>query len=218
MAALQAWIWRYRWPLVAAAAVGGSAALLRWWRRMKDKVPAGPRRVVALGDSWTADGGYVRQLLALLPEGSTAQALGYTGHGVAVIAGHLDEALGLRPNDLIVGAGTNDLPGRSAETIIVGLRGLFTRAKAAGVRLIALELPPVHGYRTVATDAHRARRAQVNKWLRASELPDVVVPMEWLGGEGEALLPQWDRGDHLHPNGAGQAAIGRRVHAEAFGG
>lgn len=189
--------------------------------------PFGPRRVATLGDSITAAGWYTKALLPLLPKGSVVQAFGYGGKQVRVIHRHLPEALAWKPTDVVVLAGVNDLAsGRSSTQVLNDLRALWTDAKVANVRVIAVTILPWARWRTVANryvegglpfgnDKLPSTR-EVNAGILANALPDVAVATDSLGDENGRLLTRYDGGDGLHPNVAGHRALARLIAEAAF--
>ena len=206
------------------AILGGSLALFGWWMwKMSKKstsAPPGPRTVIALGDSITANGGYHRELLRLLNEsaknqGSGGRFLGYVGQGINVVRSHLAEAVAANPTDLIVLAGINDLPGGNVAAMKQRLEALWQEAKdsAPGARLIAVKLTPSLGYATLKS--RLPEWLAFNAWIQDHSLPDVVVDLSFLGDAQGRYLPGMS-GDKLHPSAAGQKAIGEAIYKGAF--
>jgi len=184
--------------LIAVGA--GAYALARKFKLLPvAKGLSGPRKIVALGDSLTADGRYVRYL--------GATGFGYVGRGVKDIASHLDEALALKPTDVIVFGGVNDLAsGRSFSTITGELSKMYERIRAAGARPVAVLVAPWKG--------DVAKTAAVNQWIRESGVAHVET---WRLGSAEGrLLPSYNAGDGVHLNGAGQKALGKMIKEQAF--
>jgi len=126
---------------------------------------------------------------------------------------------------VIVLLGTNDigrsvfvgLPGRptpehelpSAERITEGLQQLIKQARAKGVKVMIGTVPPFKNtpYWTEATEA---MRGEVNRWIRSRQDVDGVIDFDAVlrnPADPQALDPQYDNGDHLHPNKAGHAAM-----------
>ncbi|MGK5685405.1 SGNH/GDSL hydrolase family protein [Actinoplanes sp. URMC 104] len=120
---------------------------------------------------------------------------------------------------LIVFAGINDIlqaPQQTdAEQITAGLTNLTVRARAQGLRVVLCTITPWKGYR-VYTPALDQVRLRVNAWIRSSggggadavadfdlALRDPADPLR--------LDPQYDGGDHLHPNNAGMQALANAV-------
>jgi lysophospholipase L1-like esterase len=185
-------------------------------RRTFRQAPGG-RRVAALGGSHTEAGVYGRRLAELLRV--PVRSHGFRGKTTRIIAGHLPEALAGGTTDLVVLAAVNDVAaGRTATQITTDLHALFARAKATGVRLVAVRLPPAAGH------ARFVRRgevvAAVNAWISDQkgrpDGPDEVVDPAALGDAAGRLAPAFDSGDHLHMNRAGYRRLGEIIRAQAF--
>jgi lysophospholipase L1-like esterase len=109
----------------------------------------------------------------------------------------------------------------SAGQIIDGLKELIARAHARGIRIFGATLLPREGVGKpfVNTDAGRAKRLEVNGWIRTSGAFDAVIDFERLMTDPARpgyLRPSFDRGDHLHPNDAGYAAMASAIDLRLF--
>ncbi|MGW0907342.1 SGNH/GDSL hydrolase family protein [Streptomyces sp. NPDC002853] len=109
-------------------------------------------------------------------------------------------------------------PEVSASELIAGHRKLIRAAKAKGVRVVGATLLPLGG-----SDHYGERAAKVsdefNSWVRNSGEYDAVVDFDRAladPADGERIAPQYDSGDHLHPNDAGYRAMARAVSLEAL--
>jgi lysophospholipase L1-like esterase len=170
--------------------------------------------------------------IAVLNEGITANRLLTDGIGISGLARFERDVLsqpGL--SHVIVLLGINDLglPGTSfdpsgtapaAEEIISGYKQLIERAHMHGVKIIgatlmpfehALEGPPNGAY---FSSEKNAKRQVVNTWIRTSNAFDGVIDFERVivdPSRPAAVAPQYDSGDHLHPNDAGYTAMGEAI-------
>lgn len=104
-------------------------------------------------------------------------------------------------------------PEVSAAELIAGHRKLIRAAKEEGVRVVGATLLPLGG-----SDHYGERAAKVsdefNEWVRTSGEYDAYVDFDrGLAdpSDGERIAPQFDSGDHLHPNDAGYRAMARAV-------
>jgi lysophospholipase L1-like esterase len=64
-----------------------------------------------------------------------------------------------------------------------------------------------------------AKRQALNQWIRTSAAYDGVIDFDAVTrdpGSQTKLLPQYDSGDHLHPNDAGYKAMGEAVDLRLF--
>ncbi|GAA3348307.1 SGNH/GDSL hydrolase family protein [Amorphoplanes nipponensis] len=127
---------------------------------------------------------------------------------------------------VIVLLGINDIgqPGSIApaseavtvDELIAGYRQLIARAHERGLRIIGATLTPfqdttIPGYYTAANEA---KRAAVNRWIRTSGEYDGVIDFDRAVRDPAQPLrirPQYDSGDHLHPNDAGMRAMADAV-------
>ena len=126
---------------------------------------------------------------------------------------------------VIVLEGINDLgyagsvepaaPRVTARQLIDGYRQLVARAHVAGVKIYGGTLLPFEGAASgyFAPDKEVERQA-VNAWIRGSSELDGVVDFDAAvrdPARPARLRPEFDTGDHLHLNEAGQRAMGEAV-------
>jgi lysophospholipase L1-like esterase len=133
---------------------------------------------------------------------------------------------------VIVRLGVNDIafPGvfspaaeaPTAEQLIAGYRTLIARAHDAGLRIIGTTISPFEGT-TLAPGLHTPEkesvRQRVNAWIRESGAFDAIVDFDSVLRDPDhptRLLPQYDSGDHLHPNDAGYAAAANAIPLTLF--
>jgi lysophospholipase L1-like esterase len=101
----------------------------------------------------------------------------------------------------------------TAPQIIAGYRSIAARLHAAGLRVIGATLTPIGGSPFDSTTAEATRQA-VNGWIRSGCAFDGYLDFDKVlrdPAHPAALLPAYDRGDHLHPNGAGYQALGDSI-------
>ena len=151
-----------------------------------------------------------------------------TGWGVNALA-RLDRDV-LRINGvthLIVLEGINDIgmsgrspfgvgPAVSADDLIAGYRQVFARAHARGVKVIGGTLMPFKACFYYSPEKDTVRLA-VNRWIRTSGEFDGVIDFEAAvrdSADPLKLRPDFDSGDHLHPNDAGYKAMGDVIDLE----
>jgi lysophospholipase L1-like esterase len=102
--------------------------------------------------------------------------------------------------------------------IIAGVSQLVARAHEHGIRVFVGTLMPTGGSNGenpgYDTQAGEQTRQSVNEWLRCGCAADAVIDFDKLMRDPDhiqELRPDYDCGDHLHPNDAGYRAM-----AEAF--
>ncbi|MFC0039490.1 SGNH/GDSL hydrolase family protein [Actinomadura rayongensis] len=106
----------------------------------------------------------------------------------------------------------------TARQLIDGYRQIIARAHARGIRVIGGTLPPLAGSDYDSPANERTRQA-VNAWIRHGHGFDAVVDFDRVlrdPADPHRLLPAYDSGDHLHPNGDGYEAMGRAVDLHAL--
>lgn len=94
-----------------------------------------------------------------------------------------------------------------------GLQQLVTQAHARGLRVVACTITPYQGWMTYENGGENARQA-VNDFIRTSGTFDAVADFDAALRDPQnphRLAPQYDSGDHLHPNAAGHRAMADAV-------
>ncbi|MFJ7750781.1 GDSL-type esterase/lipase family protein [Arthrobacter sp. NPDC097144] len=113
--------------------------------------------------------------------------------------------------------GINDI-GQSAgaldsASLIAVYRQFIERAREHGIRVVGATLTPYRGAGYYSDAGEQDRRA-VNSWIRTSGEFDAVIDFDAVvrdPRDRSRLRPQFDPGDHLHPNDAGYAAMASAV-------
>lgn len=121
---------------------------------------------------------------------------------------------------VIVDLGINDIwmNGEPADNIINALRQINQQARERGVQVIMATLGPFNGLEVVGgvwTPEKEAARNAVNEYIRshASEF-DAVLDVDKIlrdPADPTKVKPEFDPGDHIHPNDAGSKAIADAV-------
>jgi lysophospholipase L1-like esterase len=105
-----------------------------------------------------------------------------------------------------------------ADAIIRAYRQLIERAHSHGVGMIAGTIPPFEGSHYY--DARgEAIRQEINRWIRSSGAFDAVVDFDAVlrdPAHPSQVLPDLQRGDHLHPNDSGYLAMADAVDLTLF--
>lgn len=142
--------------------------------------------------------------------------------GVSALKRFRHDALG-QPgvSDVILFEGINDIGNNAgpdggpltAQDLIDGYRTLIDQAHAAHVRAIGATLMPDkgNGYYTPAAEEIRQ---SVNGWIRSSGAFDGVIDFDRVmrdPADPAALNPEYDSGDHIHPDDAGMRAMADAV-------
>jgi lysophospholipase L1-like esterase len=116
-----------------------------------------------------------------------------------------------RPRVVVVIAGVNDVyQGRSAAHVIEQLEGMYERAGAAGIQVVAGTIIP---YNT-ATPEHNGKMREINGWIRQYAAAGRVAFVDTRAAVAAPGQPDMlsDTADQLHPSTAGY-----RVMADAIG-
>ena len=121
---------------------------------------------------------------------------------------------------LVILEGINDI-GRGTVTtddVIAGLRQMVDRAHEHGIAVIGATLTPYEGA-GYASDRGEFTRVAVNEWIRSSGAFDGVIDFEAVTRNPEhptQFRPEFDSGDHLHPNDAGYKAMADAIDLSLF--
>lgn len=101
----------------------------------------------------------------------------------------------------------------TADELIAGYRQIITRAHSHGIRVIGATLTPEEGVPTASERGEGIRQA-ANQWIRTSGAFDAVIDFDAVIRDPARpirLRSDFDPGDHIHPNDAGNQAM-----ADAF--
>ena len=114
--------------------------------------------------------------------------------------------------------GTSGDTGITADELIEGYRQMTLRAQAHGIKVIALTVMPFEGAGYYRPE-REVLRERLNDWIRTAGIFDGVVDMEGVMADPanpKRLRGDLQVGDNLHPNAAGQRAMGAAIPLSLF--
>jgi lysophospholipase L1-like esterase len=168
--------------------------------------------------------------IGVLNEGVSGARILHDGTGPSALA-RLDRDVLAQPGAkyLIVALGTNDIgrtffprvPNESpitAEQLEWALQQMVARAHARDIRVIATTLNPYEGADFYNATGDQMREA-FNTYVRSSGIFDGVVDFDRImrdPAHPARFLPDYDSGDHLHPNDAGYKAMADAIDLKLF--
>ncbi|MGP4078806.1 SGNH/GDSL hydrolase family protein [Pseudalkalibacillus sp. R45] len=130
-----------------------------------------------------------------------------------------------RATDVILLEGINDIGHvphtLDSEKIIAGMEQIAAQAHAKGLRIYAGTLLPFRDttIKNYFTEEGEIVRQEVNEWIRTSGVFDGVIDFDMVMQDPEnpqKLRPEYDAGDHLHPNDAGYQAMADAIDLALF--
>jgi lysophospholipase L1-like esterase len=149
------------------------------------------------------------------------------GSGVSALA-RFDRDVLVQPGvtHVVVLEGINDLGARrdrraTVEELILGHTQLVERARARGLKIFGATLLPYEGtiFPGYYSEEGERVRQQFNEWMRTSKTYDAVIDFDMLMRDPShpgRMLPQYDSGDHLHPNDEGYGVMANAVTLALF--
>jgi lysophospholipase L1-like esterase len=161
--------------------------------------------------------------VAVVNQGISGNQVLRDGAGLSALA-RFDRDVLSRPSVkwIILLEGINDINIRgrmegpnalTSDELIWGYRQIIARAHAHGIKVIGATIMPEEGVPTASERGEQIRQT-VNRWIRANGNFDAVVDFDMTVRDPQRparLKPQFDPGDHIHPNDAGNQAM-----ADAF--
>ena len=185
------------WPALLAATLAAGG-------------PAGGRSVVNVGLSGNR----------LLRPGFGVSALARFDRDVLGNAGVRWMTVLLGINDITFPAVPGAPPAEAvtADDLIWGFQQIIERAHRHGIRVAGATIMPVEGVNTY-TDAGERIRQDVNRWIRTSKAYDAVIDFDAAVRDAAhpgRLRADFDPGDHVHPNDAGNRAMAAAIDASIF--
>jgi lysophospholipase L1-like esterase len=123
-------------------------------------------------------------------------------------------------NDITFSAIPGIPPGQAvtAEDLIWGYRQMIERAHMHGIKVAGATIMPVEGVATYTDNGESVRQA-VNQWIRTSGAFDAVIDFDALTRDPsnpKRLRSEFDAGDHVHPNDAGNQAMADVINLSTF--
>ncbi len=103
--------------------------------------------------------------------------------------------------------------GLTADDLIAGYKQIIARSHTHGIKVIGATLTPEEGVPTMSERGEKIRQT-VNDWIRTDNAFDAVVDFDTVIRDPERparMRQEFDPGDHIHPNDAGNQAM-----ADAF--
>jgi len=107
----------------------------------------------------------------------------------------------------------------TADDIIAGIKAIVARAHLNGIKVMGATITATQGL-WLYTANSEATRTAVNAWIRRSGTFDAVVDFDQATrdpAQPARLRPDYDSGDHVHPNDAGTRAMAEAIDLAAFG-
>ena len=149
----------------------------------------------------------------VLRDGAGISALARFDRAVLSVAGVKWVILLEGINDINI-RGWNDGPGGlTGDELIAGYKQIIERSHTQGIKVVGATLTPEEGVPTMSERGEKIRQT-VNEWIRTCGLFDAVVDFDELIRDPSRpirMRPEFDPGDHIHPNDAGNQAM-----ADAF--
>jgi lysophospholipase L1-like esterase len=106
----------------------------------------------------------------------------------------------------------------TADDLIWGFQQIVERAHRHGIKVAGATIMPVEGVNTYS-EAGEVIRQAVNRWIRTSKTFDAVIDFDAAVRDPShpgRLRADFDPGDHVHPNDAGNAAMAAAIDAAIF--
>ncbi len=147
----------------------------------------------------------------VLHDGAGVNALARFDHDVMARAG---------VKYLIILEGINDI-GRgltTADEVIGAHRQMIDRAHSRGIKVIGATLTPFEGA-AYNTEQREVIREAVNQFIRTGHAYDAVIDFDTATSNPAhptQFRPEFDSGDHLHPNDAGYKAMADSIDLSIF--
>lgn len=110
-------------------------------------------------------------------------------------------------------------PDVSANQVIAGYEQIIAKAHANGVKVIGGTLTPVKGAFFGWTPELETKRQTINTFIKTSRAFDGMIDFDAAvadPGDPTKLAPQFDSGDNLHPNDAGNEAMADAIDLSLF--
>ena len=115
-------------------------------------------------------------------------------------------------------AGLANAPPLTVDDLIQAHRQIVERARAHGIVVIGGTLTPFEGANYFREEGEAIRQG-LNQWIRTSGTYDAVIDFDAVvrdPANPRRIKPEFDPGDHLHPNDAGYRAMANAIDLRLF--
>jgi lysophospholipase L1-like esterase len=115
-------------------------------------------------------------------------------------------------------AGLGNAPPLTLNDLIQAHRQIVERAHAHGIKVIGATLTPFEGANYFREEGETIRQG-LNQWIRTSGTYDAVIDFDAVVRDPASprrIKPEFDPGDHLHPNDAGYQAMAKAIDLRLF--
>jgi len=149
----------------------------------------------------------------VLRDGAGISALARFDRDVLSIAGVKWVILLEGINDINLRGWIKGPDGLTSDELIAGYKQILERSHTHGIKVAGATLTPEEGVPTMSERGENIRQT-VNQWIRTCGLFDAVVDFDAIIRDPTRpirMKPEFDPGDHIHPNNAGNQAM-----ADAF--
>ena len=149
----------------------------------------------------------------VLRDGAGLSALARFDRDVLGVAGVKWVVLLEGINDINMRGRTDGPDALTSDDLITGYRQIIERSHTHGIKVAGATLTPEEGVPTASERGEEIRRT-VNQWIRTSGQFDAVVDFDAVirdPARPARVRPEFDPGDRIHPNDAGNQAM-----ADAF--
>jgi lysophospholipase L1-like esterase len=166
--------------------------------------------------------------IAVLNAGISGKQVLRDGAGVSALARFDRDALsepGVRWIVLLEGINDINIHGQitgpgalTADDLIAGYQQLIARAHLHGLKIMGATLTPEGGVWLAGTSGE-ATRQKLNNWIRHAGAFDAVIDFDAVvrdSAHPDHLRAEFDSGDHIHPNDAGNAAMANAFDLNTF--
>lgn len=174
------------------------------------------RNIYYMGDSLTEDGKYIYQISTLLGVSWFNYNQGLSGDTTTGMLARFatDIPINRNPSHVVILGGTNDVSSLiPASTIQANLQAMYTYAKNAGIKVIAVTITP-----RTTTAPQLAIQQAVNTWIKttAIDIDYIVDPYVTLADPSNPtqLLPAYTT-DGLHMTTLGYTTLGTYIYNNA---
>lgn len=129
-----------------------------------------------------------------------------------------DHVAGRGYDAIIVMGGVNDInSGVSVQTVKDNLDWIYSQAKSAGMKVIAIPILPWGCYSQSST-TKIANTKDVNSWIRSNSKVDYFIDAYDEFKEGNDCLRSIYKADEVHPNATGHSKLAELINNKAFSG